>query len=154
MKGDRLLIGEVARQAAVNVQTLRYYERRRLLEKPRRSGSGYREFPPATVRLVRFIKRAQDLGFTLTEVKGLIALRGAEGRMRREARLLAEARLRDIDRKLAALQLMRDALRALVQSCGCRDDGTACPIIEALDDDSEARERGRPEAREQARSDP
>lgn len=57
MKGDRLRIGEVARQAGVNIQTLRYYERRRLLEKPKRSASGYREYPLATVRLIHFIKR-------------------------------------------------------------------------------------------------
>jgi len=134
MSGDRLRIGEVASQAGVNVQTLRYYERRRLLEKPRRSGSGYREYPPATVRLIRFIKRAQDLGFALNEVKNLIALRDAAGHKRGEVRALAEARIQDIDRKLTALQAMRRALHGLVGDCDCRDDGPMCPIIEALDD--------------------
>lgn len=138
MKGDRLRIGEVARQAGVNVQTLRYYERRRLLEKPTRSGSGYREYPPVTVGLIRFIKRAQDLGFALNEVKSLIALRGAAGRNRREARALAEARIRDIDRKMTRLQAMRRALAGLVGECACREDGPMCPIIEALDDGEDA----------------
>jgi len=135
---DRLRIGEVARRAGVNVQTLRYYERRRLLEKPRRSPSGYRAYSPEIVRLLRFIKRAQDLGFTLSEVKSLIALRDVRGRRRGEVRAVAEARLHEIERKLARLQSMRGALRSLVESCGCCDDGPACPIIEALDDEPEA----------------
>lgn len=134
MSGDRLRIGEVASQAGVNVQTLRYYERRRILEKPKRAASGYRAYPPDAVRIIRFIKRAQDLGFTLNEVKDLMALRDAKGRARGEVRALADARMRDIDRKMAQLQAMRSALRSLVESCACREDGPTCPIIEALDD--------------------
>ena len=138
MKGDRLRIGEVARQAGVNIQTLRYYERRRLLEKPKRAASGYREYTPATVPFIRFIKRAQHLGFTLNEVKDLIALRDAKDGGRSEVRALAEARMRDIDLKLAQLQAMRAALQGLVESCACHVDGPICPIIEALDDGRDA----------------
>lgn len=135
MNGGGLRIGDVAKQAGVNVQTLRYYERRRLLETPKRTASGYRAYPPETVRLIRFIKRAQDLGFTLNEVKDLLRLRDAKGRKRSAVRDLAAARMMDIDRKLAQLRAMHSALRGLVESCACSDDGLACPIIEALDDD-------------------
>lgn len=138
MRGDRLRIGEVASKAGVNIQTLRYYERRRLLEKPERTASGYREYPSETVRLIRFIKRAQDLGFTLSEIEDLIALRDASGRKRSEVRALAEAKMRDIDHKLAQLQAMRSALYTLVESCGCRDGRPTCPILEALDDAQDA----------------
>lgn len=134
MKGDRLRIGEVASHAGVNIQTLRYYERRRLLEKPKRAASGYREYPLETVRLIRFIKRAQDLGFTLSEVQELMALRETKGRRPREVRALAETKMRDIDGKLAELQAIRSALHGQVERCACRGDGPACPIIEALDD--------------------
>ncbi len=134
MRGDRLRIGEVASKAGVNIQTLRYYERRRLLEKPERTASGYREYPSETVRLIRFIKRAQDLGFTLKETGELVSLRSAAGRKRREVRALAEAKMCDVDKKLAQLQAMRSALYTLVESCACRDGRPVCPILEALDD--------------------
>jgi Hg(II)-responsive transcriptional regulator len=134
MRGDRLRIGEVASGAGVNIQTLRYYERRGLLAAPDRTAAGYREFPSETVRLVRFIKRAQDLGFTLREIDELIALRDARGRKRREARALAEAKVRDIERKLAQLQAMRSALQTMVERCACRDGRPTCPILEALDE--------------------
>lgn len=138
MRGDRLRIGEVASRAGVNIQTLRYYERRSLLEAPERTASGYREYPSETVRLIRFIKRAQDLGFTLKEIEELMALRDAKGRRRSEVRALAETKMRDIDKKLAQLQAMRGALSTLVESCACRDGRPVCPILEALDDAQDA----------------
>jgi len=141
LSGDRLRIGEVAKQAGVNLQTLRYYERRRLLEKPKRAASGYRVYPGETVQLIRFIKRAQDLGFTLNEVKDLIRLRDVKGSARSAVRDLAAARMKDIDQKLAGLQAMHAALQALVESCAC-DDGPACPIIESLDGAQESSESG------------
>jgi len=134
MRGDRLRIGEVASRARVNIQTLRYYERRRLLEAPERTASGYRKYPSDTVRLIRFIRRAQDLGFTLKEIQELAALRDAKGRKRSEVRALAEVKMGDIDKKLAQLQAMRSALYSMVESCACRDGRPACPILEALDD--------------------
>lgn len=134
MPGDRLRIGAVAHGAGVNIQTLRYYERRRLIKPPERTPSGYREYPPEAVRLVRFIRRAQDLGFTLTEIGELVSLRSAAGRKRSEVRALAEAKMRDINRKLVQLQAMRGALATLVESCACRDGRPVCPILEALDD--------------------
>lgn len=125
-------ISEAADQAGVNVQTIRYYERRGLLPKPPRRTSGYREFPDDAVRMVRFIKRAQDLGFTLDEVEELLRRRGEGRRDRRRVRAVAERRLRQIERKIVELEAMRSALAHLIHCC--RDGSMLeCPIIEALD---------------------
>jgi Hg(II)-responsive transcriptional regulator len=125
-------IGETAEQAGVNVQTLRYYERRGLLPKPPRRASGYREFPDDAVRVVRFIKRAQELGFSLDEVEDLLKLRRGSRLNRKQIRSVAERRVRQIEQKISELARMRAALRRLVHACheGATLD---CPIIEALD---------------------
>jgi Cu(I)-responsive transcriptional regulator len=130
---EGLKVGEVAKQAGVNLQTIHYYERRGLLPKPPRTASNYRAYPADAVLLVRFIKRAQELGFTLKEIKELMSLRDGGGRRRGEVRALAEAKMRDIDHKLARLQAMRNALFRLVESCACGRRPT-CPILEALND--------------------
>ena len=125
-------IGATAEQAGVNVQTLRYYERRGLLPRPPRRESGYREFPDDAVRVVRFIKRAQDLGFSLDEVEELLKLRNEKRRDRTRIRAVAERRVRQIDQKMNELQAMKNALGRLLHCC--RDGSTLeCPIIEALD---------------------
>ena len=125
-------IGTAAEQAGVNVQTLRYYERRGLLPRPPRRRSGYREFPDDAVRVVRFIRRAKDLGFTLDEVEELIALRNDARRDRSRVRAVAEKRVRQVERKIAELEAMKKALNHLVHCC--RAGATLeCPIIEALD---------------------
>jgi len=134
-------IGQVATRAGVNIDTLRYYERRGLLAEPQRRPSGYREYPEETVPIIRFIKRAQDLGFTLNEIEELISLRdGGDGRRRSAVRALAEAKMRDIDQKLARLQAMRSALFGLVESCACSRGRPACPILEALNDSADGSE--------------
>ena len=131
-------IGTAAEQAGVNIQTLRYYERRGLLPRPPRRTSGYREFPDDAVRIVRFIKRAQDLGFTLGEVEELIKLRSEKRRDRTRVRAVAETRVRQVDRKIAELQAIKQALSHLVHCC---QEGSTleCPIIEALDGAGAAR---------------
>ena len=134
----RMRIGDVAARAGVNTQTLRYYERRGILGEPKRSASGYREYPTDTVRLIRFIKRAQELGFTLDEIEELIALRQTTQKRRAKVRDLAAAKMRDIDEKLARLQAMRSALSTLVEDCACGAETFTCPILEALDDVSDA----------------
>jgi DNA-binding transcriptional MerR regulator len=126
-----MLVSEAAEQAGVNVQTIRYYERRGLLPPSARRPSGYRELPAESVRVVRFIKRAQDLGFSLDEVAELLRLRRSRDRVK--ARAIAGRRLTQIEQKLTELAAMRDALRHLVHTC--RDGATpACPILEALED--------------------
>ena len=130
----RMRIGDVAARAGVNKQTLRYYERRGILVEPKRSRSGYREYPDDTVRLIRFIKRAQELGFTLAEIEELVMLRRTNRKQRSKVRELAAAKMRDIDQKLERLQAMRSALGVLVEDCTCGAETLTCPILEALDD--------------------
>ena len=127
-------IGQTAREAGVNAQTLRYYERRGLLPRPHRRGSGYREYSSDAVRIVRFIKRAQELGFSLDEIEELVRLRGVRRQERQRVRAIAERKIAEIDRKIEHLQSMRGALDHLVGACehGGRAD---CQIIEALNGD-------------------
>ena len=124
-------ISEAAEQAGVNVQTVRYYERRGLLPKAPRRASGYREFPSEAIRTVRFIKRAQELGFSLDEVQELLRLQRSSSRDRPRIRKISERRIAQIDQKIAELQRMRKALKTLVHAC--HEGATLqCPIIEAL----------------------
>jgi MerR family mercuric resistance operon transcriptional regulator len=133
-RGTTMRIGQVAAEAGVNVQTLRFYERRGLLKEPQRRESGYREYDPDTVRLVRFIKRAQELGFTLREVEELLRLRETEDVPCGEVRAAATSKLEDIESKLKSLRAMKRALTALVDSCATEGTPRHCPILEALDD--------------------
>ena len=129
-------ITQAAREAGVNAQTLRYYERRGLLARPPRRGSGYREYPADAVRIVRFIKNAQELGFSLDEIQQLVRLRGVRRNERQRVRTIAERKIADIDQKIARLQSMRGALSQLVESC--HGGGAAdCPIIDALNEPPE-----------------
>lgn len=125
-------IGQVAAEAGVNVQTLRFYERRGLLAAPARQRSGYRAYPAETVRLVQFIKRAQELGFTLLEVEDLLQLQDDSAASCSEARTLAEAKLKAIDRKLRDLRAIKRALETLTTTCG-NSAGRRCPILDALE---------------------
>ncbi len=132
MDRETLRTGEVAARAGVNIQTLRYYERRGLLAIPGRRASGYREYPQDAVRLIRFIKRAQELGFTLTEIEDLLRMRSDQSAGCAEVRSAAHAKIDDIDQKLKSLRAMKRALGVLVKTC--RNDGSTreCPILEAL----------------------
>lgn len=132
-------IGEVAAEAGVNVQTVRYYERRGLLDEPGRTPSGYREYAADAARRVRFIKRAQELGFTLGEIAGLLALRDG-GQSGPDARGLAVAKVEDIELKIRRLVAMRAALATLVDNCACDSGAPTCAILEALDDSADKKE--------------
>lgn len=124
-------ISEAAEAAGVNVETLRYYERRGLLPRPRRPVQGYREYSEETVRLVRFIKHAQDLGFSLEEIQELARLSRSAERDRERARAVAERKIADIDRKLSQLQAIRRGLEQLVSAC-LEGSTPECPILEAI----------------------
>jgi MerR family copper efflux transcriptional regulator len=132
MDHDTMRIGEAAAQAGVSIQTLRYYERRGIITKPARRPSGYREYSPDVVRLIRLIKWAQNLGFTLDEIKEMTGL--IQNQVRGGAvRARAAAKIRDVDEKIHRLQTMRAALEALAD-CSCNGK---CPIIRAaLDGDA------------------
>ena len=129
-----LTIGELAEQAGVHIETLRYYERRGLIEKPPRSASNYRQYPEDAARRVRFIKRAQELGFSLNDIKELLSLRVAPEADCAEVRAHAEAKIKAIDEKIGALTAMKHALSALVAECVGEGPLTDCPILEAIAD--------------------
>lgn len=125
-----LTIGKIAKLAEVNVETIRYYQRRGLLSEPKKPHSGYRRYPADLVKRIRFIKRAQALGFTLNEAAVLIELEAprACGATRR----IALDKIKAIDQKLAGLTSIRKALAALVQQCGTGRSTKGCPIIQVL----------------------
>jgi MerR family copper efflux transcriptional regulator len=130
---DGLTIGDVAKEAKVNIETLRYYERRGLLASPARSTSNYRLYTEDTVRRVRFIKGAQELGFSLKEILELLSLRAEPETSCEDIRELAEAKITDIEAKIALLQAMKRALVKLVTECSGSGPTTECPILEAFD---------------------
>ena len=125
-----LSIGRLAGKAGANVETIRYYQRRGLLSEPDKPESGYRRYSAEQVKRVRFIKRAQELGFTLEEILGLLRLDGAHACA--ETRDLAARKLEMIEGKLADLAAMRKALSKLVRGCDAMGSAGACPIIHAL----------------------
>ncbi len=130
---EGLKVGMVARQAAVNLQTIHFYERKGLLPKPPRTASNYRMYSGDAVRRVRFIKRAQELGFALKDIKELLSLRATPGTRCTDIRQRAMAKLRDVDEKIGTLQAMHKALTKLIGQCAGRRPITACPILQALD---------------------
>jgi MerR family mercuric resistance operon transcriptional regulator len=117
----------------VNVQTLRYYERRGLLPEPPRSSGGYRAYPAAAVRTVRFIKRAQSLGFALDEIEELLGLAAGGPDSCDTVREMAGERMADLDRRIAALTGMRAALSRLVDTCEMPRVQRECPILHEFD---------------------
>lgn len=129
---DQLMIGDLAKQGRVHVETIRYYERQGLLPKPPRTTSGYRLFPPDALRRLRFIRQAQQLGFTLKEIKELLSLRVRPGVTCGEVRKRAEAKIPGIDDKIRSLQAMRKTLVELIGRCSARSPLSECPILESL----------------------
>jgi MerR family mercuric resistance operon transcriptional regulator len=124
-----LTIGKLADLVGVNVETIRYYQRRGLLEEPKKPLGGYRQYPPETAKRLRFIKRAQALGFTLEEVAGLLRLNVASACA--ETRELAAHKLALIEEKVSELTAMRKGLAALVSQCD-KGGKRPCPIIQTL----------------------
>ncbi|HWH73346.1 MerR family transcriptional regulator [Methylibium petroleiphilum] len=124
-----LTIGRLAKAAGVGVETVRYYQSRGLLRVPAANG-GFRIYPASAIDRIAFIKRAQALGFTLDEVRGLLDLE--DGRNRRAIQSVAQARLDQIEGKLADMQRMRGVLSELLHRCRQAGPTQACPIIETL----------------------
>lgn len=127
---------EVASEAGVNVQTLRYYERRGLLTAPARLPSGYRDYLPETVRTVRFVKRAQQLGFSLEEIETLLDLAAGGPASCETAKTLASEKIRALDDRIAAMASMRESLRRLVSTCERPRNRRECPLMAAIAGDS------------------
>ncbi len=132
---EAMTIGQVAKRAGVNVETVRFYEREGLIGEPPRRPSGYRQFGPDVVRRIRFIQRAKELGFSLREIGELLALRVSRGQTCADVKARAVDKIADIDEKLAALARMRSALEKLSDSCVGRGPVSECPILDALDEE-------------------
>ena len=133
MNEARLTIGHIARAAGVNIETVRYYQRRGLVALPPKRARGFRYYTPATTSRVRFIKRAQALGMSLKEVQRLLKL-DAKGACT-ENRALAVAKLALVEKKLSELAKLRDVLKDLVAACD-QPHGASCPIIEQLESET------------------
>lgn len=131
------------KQSGVNLETIRYYERQGLLAKPPRSRAGYRQFSADSVRRVRFIKRAQELGFSLKEIKELLALRVSPGSTRVDVRKRAQAKIADIEEKVHHLEAMRKVLTQLTETCCGSGPAAECPILESLSLEREKKKNGK-----------
>lgn len=123
---------ELAERAGVSTETLRYYERRGLLHEPPRTAGGYRDYPAAAVGILRFVKRAQELGFTLDEVAELLQLDAGGPDGCDAARVLAVRRRDDLAVRIADLQRMRDSLAALVETCDLPRPDRTCALLESI----------------------
>jgi len=130
---ENLTIGTLAKQGGVNVETIRYYQRRGLLQEPTKPRNGFRHYTSDMVKRVRFIKRAQALGFTLEEITGLLEL--DERKACSETRGIAAHKLELIEEKIADLSKMKKALFRLVRACDASSADAPCPIIHLLADD-------------------
>lgn len=131
---QNMTIGRVAELADVGVETVRFYEREGLIEQPTRPASGYRQYDDEAVARIRFIRRAKELGFSLKEVKELLALRLDPHSTCGDVRERAEEKLADIHDKIAALARMRAALERLTAACSGEGSVSECPILEAMEE--------------------
>jgi len=129
-----LTIGQVADAAEVNIQTIRYYERRGLFPKPRRTPSGYRQYAEDAVGRIRFIKHAQELGFSLQEIQELLGLRVKRGAACDAVERKTRHKVEVVEQKIRNLQRMRRTLEQLAEACAARRPTDECPILEALAD--------------------
>lgn len=134
---EQLTIGRLAQVGGVNLETIRYYEREGLLPRPPRTRSGYRVFPTDAARRLRFIKRAQQLGFSLTEIRELLTLRVKPGTKPDQILARAEAKIADIEQKIQTLTAMKRALAQLTTRCSGCSPIAECPILESLDHETE-----------------
>lgn len=128
-------IGQLARQAGVPIDTVRYYERQHLIPEPPRSASGYRQYGQDDVTRLHFISRAKTLGFTLEEVGELMALSGNYSSDMNEMKQKASRKLQIVEERLAELARMRNALLGLVDACPGHGPLATCPIMAALTTD-------------------
>ena len=134
---ELLSIGKLARRAGVGVETVRYYERRGLLQEPQRRQSGYRQYGEEAVARLQFIRRAKDLGFTLREIGDLLSLGHDPSAPAADVKGRAEAKIADIEGKIRSLQRMRKALKNLTSACDEHGTVGECPLLEALSENAE-----------------
>lgn len=122
-------IGKLAKELGISVETIRFYERRGLISQPEKPFNGYRHYPDETLKRIRFIKRIQELGFTLEEIIFLLEL---NDKPCSQVQLLTQDKLADIQQKLSDLQRLEIALKTMLSECQSNVDEDHCPIIDAL----------------------
>ena len=127
-----LTIGNFAKSTGVGVETVRFYEREKLIPKPPRTKSGYRQYPEDAVERVRFIRLAKELGFTLAEIRQLLALRVKPRGNCEAVKRRAQAKIVEMEEKINQLQRIRSVLGKLARACDERIDTGSCPILESL----------------------
>jgi MerR family mercuric resistance operon transcriptional regulator len=135
---EYLTIGQLAKHLQLNVETIRYYERRRLIPNPQRRESGYRQFSQDIVKRIRFIKHAQQVGFTLKEISELLSLRVDPDTTCADIKKRAEIKITEIKKKMQALERMKQALTKLKAACRGRGPVGECPILGALESNGES----------------
>jgi len=129
----RLTIGQVAKQAGIGLETVRFYEREGLIDKPPRTEAGYRQYPNIAVKRIRFIKRAKDLGFSLKEISELLSLRVSPNKTCRNVKGQTQTKISEIENKILALQRMKRALKKLESACSGKGPTSECPILDHLE---------------------
>jgi len=142
-----LTIGKLAKQVGVNIQTVRYYERRRMLSPATRTSSGYRLYGEEALRRLRFIKNAQALGFTLREIADLLSLRVSSTARCGDVQRKAQAKLKQVENKVHDLPALGRSLRGLIHACRAGQPTDRCPILKSMEEhrkkqDESARGRG------------
>lgn len=135
-------IGQLAKAAGVGVETVRFYERKGLLDAPARKDSGYRQYDDDAVERLRFIRRAQEVGFTLEEIQDLLGLRNDPDARRADVRERAAGKIADINAKVRNLLAMRESLVSLLESCEGDGPASGCPIITAFGDHDRPKKSG------------
>lgn len=130
---ETLTIGKLAQRAGVNIETIRYYERRGIMPRPLRTDAGYRQYRLDALRRMRFIRKAQELGFSLKEIDDLLSLRLDEKTPSAEVKKRAEEKIGQIEGKIRHLEEMKKTLCALSETCDGRGTVSECPILEALE---------------------
>ena len=130
---ESLSIGQLAKKAKVNIQTVRYYERRGLIPEPPRRESGYRQYSQADLDRLKFIRHGKELGFSLKEISELFSLRVDPNTTCLEVKRRTEAKIADVEEKIQTLLKIKEALTHLARLCRGRGPTSECPILEALE---------------------
>ncbi|MGH7228351.1 MAG: heavy metal-responsive transcriptional regulator [Nitrospiraceae bacterium] len=132
---SELTIGKLAKQVGVNIQTVRYYERRRMLSPTTRTSSGYRLYGEEALKRLCFIKNAQALGFTLREIAELLNLRVASTARCGDVQRKAQAKLNQVETKIRDLRALDRALRGLIRTCQAGQPTNRCPILRSMEEE-------------------
>lgn len=136
-----LTIGKIAKKAGVGIETIRFYERKGLIDPPPRKESGYRQYPEKTIARLLFIRRAKELGFSLKEIKELLCLRYESTASCSDIKRKAETKIIDIAGKIADLEKIKAILAQLTAECSGRGPLSECPILEALEPGKDGNEK-------------